>query len=125
MAYAQFDIPNAYTTTQTLFGVAGQWIPLPAAFPPIQFVSTSSIAFPDSGDFTGALIMTDTTSAGNPIRNNRVVQIEGYIKGGKWLYLSGAAHPLYMNPSADTAGPIIPKGTLKLYYRAVGEGVEI
>ena len=113
MAFADFPLPNAYTTTQTLFGGAYQWMKLPQAFPPIQYISTSSIAFPATGDFEGVLFCADTTSAGVT-----VAQVGGYIKGDKWFYLSGAGHlPIPL------AG--IHASRVRLYYRAVGEGVEI
>ncbi len=111
MAFAEFELNNAYTTTQTLFGEAKQWVPVPAAFPPIQYISTSSIAYPADGDFMGCRIYNDTTSAGYT-----VAQIGGYLKGGKWLYFAGTGHITF---SAT--------GTTKvqLYYRSPNEGVEI
>lgn len=113
MAYADFVLNNAYTTTQTLFGAAQQWVPLPAAFPPIQFVSTSSIAYPANADFMGCRIYTDSTSAGYA-----VAQIGGYIKGGKWFYFAGAGHIPFSLSGAETT-------RVQLYYRSPNEGVEI
>jgi len=124
MAYASWIIGTSGLTSAAGFGLTGgYWIRLPDSFPPIQFIQTTSIALPTSGDYRGMVVThTDTTATIGHMEHPDPRQVEEYVKGDRWF--RARAQPALSNFGYDVQGDRMVT-RIELYYRSQSEGGQI
>jgi len=120
--YASWHLGTSEVTTTTKFGVEGYWAKLPDAFPPIQYIRTTSVAVPADGNTRGCIVtIVETTTGANgygPVQYH--IDARGIIQyqtGDKW-FLFRSRPDLRLNQEER---PQIVYTQVQLYYRSSPE----
>lgn len=107
MAYAEFDITTI--TTCVINGQTDYWGVLPAAFPPIADLMTTT---PTYGENEGVWVCVDTTSPG-PYTTWTPVKCESFLKGTRYFQIE-----------SQIGGSKVYKAKVRMFYRSVNESYQ-
>jgi len=128
MAYATWFIGSTAITSAAGFGLTGgYWIKMPDSFPPIQYIQTTSLAKPTSGDYRGLVItVVESTTTVSHIWDISSRGVEEYVKGDRWF--RARSDPALSNRAGwiDAREAVKRVSTkIELYYRDQSEGGDI